>query len=80
MLIIADATQFCGTAPFNFNESAIDILGGSGYKWLLGGYGNGYILFKDQLLPQTTPDSYIKSASEATYDPSYTSLAAIFDC
>ena len=80
MLIIADATQFCGTAPFNFNESAIDILGGSGYKWLLGGYGNGYILFKDQLLPQTTPDSYIKSASEATYDPSYTSLAARFEC
>ncbi|MEW7277244.1 aminotransferase class V-fold PLP-dependent enzyme [Aquimarina sp. 2201CG1-2-11] len=79
MLIIADATQFCGTAPFNFDESGIDILGASGYKWLLGGYGNGFILFKDQVLVQTTPDSYVKSASESTYDTSYISLPARFE-
>jgi selenocysteine lyase/cysteine desulfurase len=47
LIIIADGTQFCGTTDFNFGNSGIDILGSSGYKWLLGGYGNGFFLFKD---------------------------------
>lgn len=47
LIIIADGTQFCGTTDFNFEDSGIDALGASGYKWLLGGYGNGFFLFKD---------------------------------
>ena len=47
LIIIADGTQFCGTTDFNFEASGIDVLGASGYKWLLGGYGNGFFLFKD---------------------------------
>lgn len=47
LLIIADGTQFCGTADFNFETSGIDVLGASAYKWLLSGYGNGFMLFKD---------------------------------
>jgi len=47
LLIIADGTQFCGTTNFNFQESGIDILGASAYKWLLSGYGNGFLLFKE---------------------------------
>lgn len=47
LIIIADGTQFCGTTDFNFEASGIDVLGASGYKWLLGGYGNGIFLFKD---------------------------------
>ncbi len=47
LLIIADGTQFCSTEPFNFEESGIDILGASGYKWLLAGYGNAFFLVKD---------------------------------
>jgi len=49
LLIIADGTQFCGTADFNFEESGIDVLGASCYKWLLSGYGNGFMLFKDSV-------------------------------
>ncbi|HET8736133.1 MAG TPA: aminotransferase class V-fold PLP-dependent enzyme [Pricia sp.] len=49
LIIIADGTQFCGTTDFNFLDSAIDVLGASGYKWLLGGYGNGFFLFKEGL-------------------------------
>ena len=45
ILIIADGTQFCGTKFFNFQDSEIDILISSGYKWMLGGYGNGFISF-----------------------------------
>ncbi|WP_299434434.1 aminotransferase class V-fold PLP-dependent enzyme [uncultured Maribacter sp.] len=47
LLIIADGTQFCGTSDFNFQESGIDILGASAYKWLLSGYGNGFFLFNE---------------------------------
>jgi len=48
LLIIADGTQYCGTEPFNFNASGIDILIASSYKWMLGGYGNGFVLLKDK--------------------------------
>ncbi|MEZ4971400.1 MAG: aminotransferase class V-fold PLP-dependent enzyme [Flavobacteriaceae bacterium] len=47
LLIIADGTQFLGTEIFNFEGSGIDVLGASSYKWLLGGYGNGFMLFED---------------------------------
>ncbi|MDA8587787.1 aminotransferase class V-fold PLP-dependent enzyme, partial [Flavobacteriaceae bacterium] len=45
ILIIADGTQFCGTQFFNFQDSEIDVLIISGYKWMLGGYGNGFVSF-----------------------------------
>ncbi len=45
--IIADGTQFCGTSNFDFDSSPLDVLGASAYKWLLSGYGNGFMLFKD---------------------------------
>ena len=47
LILIADGTQFLGTTVFNFKNSGLDILVGSGYKWLLGGYGNGYIFLSD---------------------------------
>ncbi len=80
LLIIADATQFCGTQVFDFSTSGIDILGCSGYKWLLGGYGNGFILFRDQILDQITPSIYKKTASETDYDASYINLQTRFEC
>tara|TARA_B100000780_G_scaffold204337_1_gene145123 strand:- start:695 stop:1714 length:1020 start_codon:yes stop_codon:yes gene_type:complete len=49
LLIIADGTQYCGTIEFNFNNSKIDVLISSGYKWLLGGYGNGFVLIRDNI-------------------------------
>jgi len=48
ILIIADGTQFCGTQFFNFQSSEIDVLISSGYKWMMGGYGNGFISFNDK--------------------------------
>ncbi|TDG36005.1 aminotransferase class V-fold PLP-dependent enzyme [Pedobacter changchengzhani] len=49
LLIVADGTQFCGTEKFSFENSGLDALVGSGYKWLLGGYGNGYVLLSNQM-------------------------------
>lgn len=45
LLIIADATQYAGAFVLDFEQSGIDVLGASGYKWLLGGNGNGFMLF-----------------------------------
>ncbi len=50
ILIIADGTQFCGTKYFDFKNSLIDVLISSGYKWMLGGYGNGFISFNKGFL------------------------------
>ncbi|RZL13908.1 MAG: aminotransferase class V-fold PLP-dependent enzyme, partial [Pedobacter sp.] len=47
VLIIADGTQFCGTAALDFEASGFDVLMASGYKWMLAGYGNGFMLLKD---------------------------------
>ncbi|WP_299255864.1 aminotransferase class V-fold PLP-dependent enzyme [uncultured Aquimarina sp.] len=80
LIIIADGTQFCGTRVFDFDSSGIDILGCSGYKWLLGGYGNGFLLFKEGILDQITPDTYSKAAATSSYDSSYTNLRARYEC
>lgn len=53
LLIIADGTQYCGIEAFDFDTSGIDVLGASGYKWLLGGYGNGFFCFNDRTLTNT---------------------------
>ncbi|NER18853.1 aminotransferase class V-fold PLP-dependent enzyme [Spongiivirga citrea] len=50
LLIFADGTQFCGTESFSFDDSGIDILGASGYKWLLAGYGNGFMLYSEKAI------------------------------
>tara|TARA_R110002051_G_scaffold212227_1_gene277418 strand:- start:1558 stop:2643 length:1086 start_codon:yes stop_codon:yes gene_type:complete len=55
LIIIADGTQYCGTESFHFEESGIDVLGASGYKWLLAGYGNGFMLFKDGIKKAFSP-------------------------
>ena len=49
LLIIADGTQFCGTRSFDFDESKIDVMISSGYKWVFGGYGNGFVLIRETL-------------------------------
>ncbi len=48
LLIIADGTQFCGVYNLDFETSGIDVIGTSGYKWLLGGYGNGFFLIREE--------------------------------
>jgi len=52
MLIIADGTQFCGTGHFDFENSGLDALISSGYKWMLGGYGNGFVLLSEKAADQ----------------------------
>ena len=47
LMVIVDGTQFCGMFAFDFAHSGIDVLGASGYKWMLSGHGNGFIMVKE---------------------------------
>ena len=55
LLIVADGTQYCGVENFDFENSGIDILGASAYKWLNAGYGNGFFLFKEEVQDRIFP-------------------------
>lgn len=65
LIIIADGTQFCGTKDFNFEESGTDILCASGYKWLLAGHGNGFLLIKDAIKDRFTLETIGFNAANA---------------
>ena len=60
LLIIGDATQHIGSDLFDFKKSAFDAIVCSGYKWLLGGFGNGFIALSDDFFLQTrlTPEDF----------------------
>lgn len=78
LLFIADATQFCGTSNFNFENSGIDIMGSSGYKWLLGGYGNAFFTFQKGILEAVTPKEYKKNMQISSAPDAYKNLEARF--
>ena len=52
LIILVDGTQFIGAESFDFDQSAVDGIFGSGYKWLLASYGNGFMCLKKSLLHQ----------------------------
>lgn len=76
LLIIADGTQFCGTENFNFDTSGIDVLGASAYKWMLGGYGCGFFLVKNEAQSRFT----IKSTGLHSVNNDASGKAAIPFC
>ena len=49
LIIIGDATQYLGTEPFDFDQSGFDVLAGSGYKWMMAGFGNGYLMLSPRM-------------------------------
>ena len=57
LLIIADGTQYLGAFQLDLAASGIDVLGASGYKWLLGGNGNGFMLFGQGATERFQPPS-----------------------
>lgn len=54
LLIIGDATQHIGSDLFDFETSPFDAIVCSGYKWLLAGFGNGFIALSDQFFAETS--------------------------
>jgi len=63
-LLIADGTQYLGTEVFNFEESALDVLGASGYKWMLAGFGNGFLMVKEEVKNKIFPKTIGYNSAE----------------
>jgi selenocysteine lyase/cysteine desulfurase len=68
LLLIADGTQYLGTEPFDFAESAIDVLGASCYKWMLSGYGNGIFMVKEAVQHSIHPSTIGFNSADATFE------------
>lgn len=68
LIIIADGTQFCGMYPFQFQNSGIDVLLASGYKWMLAGYGNGFMIFDEEFMKAYSPKSIGFGSAEGNID------------
>ncbi|VTR32097.1 aminotransferase class V-fold PLP-dependent enzyme [Sphingobacterium thalpophilum] len=49
LLVVGDGTQFLGTDHFHFDQSGFDAVLCSGYKWLMAGYGNGFVLLNQKM-------------------------------
>ncbi len=54
-LFIGDGTQYLGTEPFDFQNSGMDIVGASAYKWMGAGFGNGFFMFKPGVEERVVP-------------------------
>ena len=67
LLLIADGTQYLGTEAFSFQDSAIDILGASAYKWMLSGYGNGVFMVKEGAQKDIKPRTIGFNSAEAIF-------------
>lgn len=55
LILIADGTQYCGTENFDFDQSGLDVLISSTYKWLNAGYGNAFMLFNEEVQGKISP-------------------------
>jgi selenocysteine lyase/cysteine desulfurase len=79
LLIVADGTQYCGTEDFNFEQSGLDFLAASGYKWMLAGYGNGFVLLKDGLVQHLYTAPHQISLPKESFLQSRTRLSFYFE-
>jgi selenocysteine lyase/cysteine desulfurase len=79
MLIFGDGTQYCGTEKFEFEASALDVLGASTYKWMNAGYGNAFFLFKEHMEDKILPKALGFNSLQGKYKPHEGSLIGKFE-
>ena len=78
-LFFADGTQYVGTEAFNFENSALDVVGASTYKWLNAGYGNAFFLFKERVASYTAPKTTGFNSLQGKYKPHEGSFIGRFE-
>ncbi|MBS1568909.1 MAG: aminotransferase class V-fold PLP-dependent enzyme [Bacteroidetes bacterium] len=69
---VVDITQSWCCVPMDLRTAPIDIIGGSGYKWPLGGFGNGFFHLAPQVRAELTERNGfdpVKALSEGHLDP-----------
>ncbi len=79
LLLFGDGTQYCGIEAFDFEASALDVLGASAYKWMNAGYGNAFFLFKDHMEDKIFPKSLGFNSLQGKYKPHEGSLIGKFE-
>ena len=75
VLLIVDGTQSVGAMDIHFNDSDIDVLIWSNYKWMNGGFGTGVMCLKKEVIDHFPPavagfGSYTFDNGNLRYDPS----------
>lgn len=78
-LFFADATQYAGTENINFDDSALDVMGASTYKWMNAGYGNAFFLFKEQVTDRVAPRTTGFNSLQGKYKPQEGSFIGRFE-
>lgn len=66
-ILIGDGTQFFGTAEYSFKKGPFDIIGASAYKWLLAGYGNGFMIMRPEVEHAIMPKSIGFNSADAVF-------------
>jgi cysteine desulfurase/selenocysteine lyase len=54
-LFVVNASQSAGVFPIDVKRMKIDALCATGHKWMLAGYGSGFVYLSRELLAQTRP-------------------------
>lgn len=79
LILVADGTQYCGSESFDFSQSPIDVIIASGYKWMLGGYGNGFVLIKEAVASRLYADERNRPLPEEAFLKHKSRLALRFE-
>jgi selenocysteine lyase/cysteine desulfurase len=54
-LFVVNASQSAGVFPIDVKRMKVDALCSTGHKWMLAGYGSGFVYLSRELLEQTRP-------------------------
>lgn len=68
VVLVVDATQSLGVMPINLHRMPVDILIGSGYKWMTAGYGNALLFVRGSLHDELS----VPAAGNNSFDDSPT--------
>lgn len=79
IIFILDGTQSIGATPFAFDDSAVDVLILSNYKWMNAGYGTGIMVMSEKILTDFPPQiggyhSFLLIENNWQYAPSMSSF------
>ena len=82
--LVVDSAQALGILPIDVQSNNISFLAGCGAKWMLSGFGTGFLYVRKELISQTEPpfpaaDSMDKDPDCIDYSPRYKATAARFE-
>ncbi|HEX8000441.1 MAG TPA: aminotransferase class V-fold PLP-dependent enzyme [Pyrinomonadaceae bacterium] len=69
-LLVVNASQSAGALPVDVRRMNIDALCATGHKWMLAGYGSGFVYMRRELLEQTRARSIGWLSVEAPFEMS----------